>query len=242
MTFGAPETAPLPPARVVGYLLGVAGLAFCIALLWLGMRAVMDLGGYCASGGPYQIAVECPDAVIASTPLSIFGGFLAAGLIIWGAAGLPGAWMSLVLLAWPALFLSLGWNFLQYGFYPPEGGWVWSWLFCGVLFVLMGGIPLIVGIGWGREEAHGGRAYASGRVVVRPKPAASATGDPRLAYRPEPGPSPVSSVATPGRDAPTEPLVDRLERLAAMRRRGDLTSDEYETAKAATLAEAGGRS
>ena len=33
-------------------------------------------------------------------------------------------------------------------------------------------------------------------------------------------------------------LVDRLERLAAMRRRGDLTTAEYETAKAATLAEA----
>ena len=32
--------------------------------------------------------------------------------------------------------------------------------------------------------------------------------------------------------------MDRLERLAAMRRRGDLTSAEYETAKAATLAEA----
>ena len=125
MTAGAPAAAPLPPARVVGYLLGIAGLAFCIALLWLGMRAVMDLGGFCASGGPYEIAVACPDAVIATTPLSILGGFLAAGLIIWGAAGLPGAWMSLVFLAWPALFLSLGWNFLEYGFFPPEGGWVW---------------------------------------------------------------------------------------------------------------------
>jgi len=45
---------------------------------------------------------------------------IAAGLIIWGAAGLPGAWMSLVFLAWPALFLSLGWNFLEYGFFPPD--------------------------------------------------------------------------------------------------------------------------
>ena len=121
MTVGASATAPLPLARVVGYLLGIAALAFCITLLWLGMRAVMDLGGFCASGGPYEIAVECPDAVIATTPLSIFGGFLAAGLIIWGAAGLPGAWMSLVFLAWPALFLSLGWNFLEYGFFPPRG-------------------------------------------------------------------------------------------------------------------------
>jgi hypothetical protein len=243
VTFGAPETTPLPPARVVGYLLGIGTLAFCIALLWLGMRAVMDLGGFCASGGPYQIAVECPDAVIASTPLSIFGGFLAAGLIIWGAAGLPGAWLSLVFLAWPALFLSLGWNFLEYGFFPPEGGWVWSWLFCGVLFVLMGAVPLIFVLGSVRDEDHGGRAYASGRVVVRPRPPVpTSSGDPRSAYRPEPRPAPASPVGSPADGAPTEPLVDRLERLAAMRRRGDLTSAEYETAKAATLAEVRGPS
>ena len=43
----------VPLGPVVDYLLGVAGLAFCITLLWLGMRAVMDLGGFCASGGPY---------------------------------------------------------------------------------------------------------------------------------------------------------------------------------------------
>jgi hypothetical protein len=242
VTLGAPEAAALPPARVAGYLLGIGALAFCIALLWLGMRAVMDLGGFCASGGPYQIAVECPDAVVASTPLSIFGGFLAAGLIVWGAAGLPGAWMSLVLLAWPALFLSLGWNFLEYGLFPPEGGWVWSWLFCGVLFVLMGAVPLIAAIGWGREESHGGRAYASGRVVVRPKPgtpstpSTTSTGDARVAYRPRPAAA--SPATEPGPASMPEPLVDRLERLAAMRRRGDLTSEEYETAKTATLAEA----
>lgn len=247
MTVGASQTAPLPPARVAGYLLGIGALAFCITLLWLGMRAVMDLGGFCASGGPYQIAVECPDAVIASTPLSIFGGFLAAGLIVWGAAGLPGAWMSLVFLAWPALFLSLGWNFLEYGFFPPEGGWIWSWLVCGVLFVLMGAVPLIAAIGWGREESHGERAYASGRVVVRPRPVTATTGDPRVAYRPGAATATATaatgSAASAGSTDPdpapmSEPLVDRLERLAAMRRRGDLTSAEYETAKTATLAEA----
>ena len=78
---------------VIGFLLGIAGLAFCIALLWLGMRAVMDLGGFCASGGPYVIAVECPDAVLATTPLSIFGAFLAIGLILWGGAALGGSWI-----------------------------------------------------------------------------------------------------------------------------------------------------
>jgi hypothetical protein len=184
----------------------------------------MDLGGFCASGGPYEIAVECPDSVIATTPLSIFGGFLSAGLMLWGGAALGGSWMSLVFLAWPALFLTLGWNFLAYGFFPPEGGWVWSWIVCGVLFVLMGGVPLIGVIGVVRDESDGSRAYASGRVVVRPKPVAATPREP--APRPSPDP------------APADPLVDRLERLAAMRRRGDLTTAEYEAAKAATLAEA----
>ena len=30
------------------------------------------------------------------------------------------------MFAWPALFLSLGWNFLQYAFADPEGGIVVS--------------------------------------------------------------------------------------------------------------------
>ena len=220
MTFGEPEKTPVPLGRAIGFLLGIAALAFCIALLWLGMRAVMDLGGFCASGGPYVIAVECPDAVLATTPLSIFGAFLAIGLILWGGAALGGSWISLAFLAWPALFLSLGWNFLEYGFFPPGGdGWVWSWLFCGVLFVLMGAVPLAIAIGIAREGSGGvGRAYASGRVVVRPTPP------------PQP---------EPGEDAT---MVDRLERLASLRRCGDLTNQEYEAAKAATLAEAGGGS
>lgn len=219
MTFGAPEAPPpVPLGRVAAYLLGIAGLTFCITLLWLGMRAVMDLGGYCASGGPYVISVQCPDAVIATTPLSILGGFLAAGLILWGGAGLGGSWAGLVFLAWPALFLSLGWNFLEYGFFPPDGGLVWSWLFCGVLFVLMGAIPLVVAVGAMRGSGDAGRAYASGRVVVRPRPIA-----------PAPSPDP----------RPDGDLVDRLERLADLRRRGDLTNAEYETAKAALLGQAG---
>ena len=43
----------------------------------------------------------------------------------------------------------------------------------------------------------------------------------------------------------SDELVDRLERLAHLRRTGDLTNEEFETAKAALLAAAareGGRS
>ena len=141
--------------------------------------------------------------------------------------------MSLVFLAWPALFLSLGWNFLEYGFFPPEGGWVWSWLFCGVLFVLMGAVPLVIG---DRRLPRGGRRLAA------PTPrAGSWSGRGRARPRSRRHRS-CTTVATPPAAsviADDGALVDRLERLAAMRRRGDLTTAEYETAKAATLAEAG---
>jgi hypothetical protein len=231
MTFGATaerDTIATPLGYAVLYLVGVAGLAFSITLLWFGMRATLDIGGFCASGGPYEIAVECPDAVVAAMPLSILGGFAAVGLMLWGGARLGGGWMALVFLAWPALFLSLGWNFLEYGFLPPDGGWVWSWVICGVLFVLMGGLPLVAAIGSVRSADHGGREYASGRVVVRPKPSGAS-----VVVVPQVGPPP----SEPRSALPDEPLVDRLERLVEMRRRGDLTAAEYETAKAATLAE-----
>ena len=96
----------------------------------------------------------------------------------------------------------------------------------------MGAVPLVIGIAAFRAEGGGGRAYASGRVVVRPRPSPPEVASPPVVHHGRPSPAP-SVVADDGA------LVDRLERLAAMRRRGDLTTAEYETAKAATLAEAG---
>ena len=51
------------PARPAAYLVvGVAGLALCLTLVFLGMRAVMDIGGACADGGPYVSRQSCPGA------------------------------------------------------------------------------------------------------------------------------------------------------------------------------------
>lgn len=211
-----PATADAPLTRVAGYLLGVAILAGSLTLLFLSMRAVLDIGGACASGGPYVPRVECPDAVVAFTPLSIFTGLAGVGLMVWGGSAIAGPWASLALLAWPALFVSLGWNFLEYGFLPPGGaeGWVWSWIFCGVVFMVMGLVPLIGAIGLAREaDDGGGRRLAGGRVVVRPTP-------PRTASPPR--------AETPADD---DEFVDRLERLAALRHAGDITSEDYELAK-----------
>lgn len=55
---------------------------------------------------------------------------------------------SFLAFAWPALFLSLGWNFLEFGLNPPgpESGLVWGWLICAIVFGLMGGLPLLATI------------------------------------------------------------------------------------------------
>jgi len=238
MTFGAAaEREHVPLGRVVAYLLGVAVLAGSLTLLFLSMRAVLEIGGACASGGPYVPRVECPDAVVAATPLSIFAGIGGGFLMLWGGAALGGRWISVIFLVWPALFLSLGWNFLQYGFYPPEGadGWVWSWIFCGVLFVLMGALPLIGVIGMIHDERDGSRAFARGRVVVRPNAAPPPSMSSALGTV-----APASTVDAHDRDpASDRDLVDRLERLADLRRRGDITSEEYDLAKARLLGPGG---
>src|SRR4051812_49699711 len=55
------ERSPDPGLRSVVLLaLGVAGLALCITLVYLGMRAVMDIGGACADRGPAVSARSPP--------------------------------------------------------------------------------------------------------------------------------------------------------------------------------------
>lgn len=196
------------------FLVGIGGLAFSMTLLWLSMRVVMGIGGSCASGGPYVPAVECPDIVVAFTPLSILGLFVFGGLAAWGAAGLQGPWFGLIFLAWPALFLSLGWNFLEFGLNPPgaePGELAWGWLICAIVFGLMGGVPLVGVILGIREAQPRSRSYAGGRVVIQPRPNTLRT------------------------DATTE----RLQRLARLRRDGQLTDAEFEAAKRATIDEPG---
>ena len=104
----------------------------------------MDIGGACASGGPFVPVRPCPEGVPILMMLGVLGLFGFGGLGFYAGARVGGAWVALPLLAWPGLFLSLGWNFLEYGFWPPfEQGWAWAWLFCGIIFVLMGAHPAV---------------------------------------------------------------------------------------------------
>ena len=219
------------------YAIGVAGLSWAITSVWLGMRAVMALGGTCASGGPYEIGVECPDSVSVIMFLAFPIGFVSAGLIVWRGIDMGGPWAGLVGLAWPAIFLSLGFNFLQFAFAPPDGGHqvVWGWLIPGVLFVLMGGFPVI---GWLKFRDHttilpgiGPRPtpknYAELGRALREAAQIRASGQ-RVP------PTAVTSARVETAGAPQN-LVEGLERLARLHADGSLNNVEYEQAKRALI-------
>jgi hypothetical protein len=134
------EPAPVRPLALALVALSAFGVAACLTLLFMGMRGVMDLGGWVATGGPYEIAHPAPDWVWL-IPVSIVCGVACGGLNVvaaWRAGG-----FTLLPFIWSALFFSLGWNFLEYGLRPPEGdGLVWGWIVCGVVFWIMA-IPAV---------------------------------------------------------------------------------------------------
>ncbi|GII67129.1 hypothetical protein Skr01_72140 [Sphaerisporangium krabiense] len=123
--------------RSIGTLAGLGGLACCLTMLYLGARAVMSVGGSCGSGGRYATAVPCPDGVAWLIPVSTMGGILALGVYL--GLRLP-VGPRLAALAWPALFLSLGWAFLDSAMADPALGL--GIMIPGVVFMIMGGAPL----------------------------------------------------------------------------------------------------
>ena len=127
----------------------IFAVAFCISTLYHAMRPIMRLGGMVASGGPYAIEHPAPSWVWV-LPLAIIAGMICFFLNLFTSPGADG--VNLMPLAWPGLFLSLGWNFLEFTFSPPGGGIAWGWLVCGVLFVLMGGLPLLLAFKPMREK------------------------------------------------------------------------------------------
>jgi Short C-terminal domain len=228
---------------IAGYLAGVALGSMCLTLVFLGMRTVMDVGGACADGGPYVSAQPCP----AGSALAMFGGvfglFAAAGLMIWFGSRLGGPYVGLVFLGWPALFLSLGFNFVQYGFDPPggDGGLEWGWIVPGVIFWIMGGAPLLVGIaGW--LAVRGGRSSRSAAAMSRLQSSITLPSN-RIEFAPNSlgAPRPASTSADPGPEANAssdvdEELVSQLERLSSLHASGGLSDEEFAAAKARILA------
>ena len=227
---GEPERPVRRAVAVVVLGLGVAAGAAAITILSLIMRSVTAIGGSCADGGPYVSAQPCPTGT-GTALLLVFACTLTCLIAtFWGAAVLKAPIP--LLLGWPALFLTLGWNFLEDGLDPPNGqDVVTGFVVCGVLFVIMGGAPLLLWLSVVRDARRTRRAHAGVPVVAAPS-----VPPPR---RPEAKKPPSPPPPAPDDDLRSSALsvAGRLERLAALHASGDLTDDEYARAKQATLQE-----
>ncbi len=140
MAISPAPVRPLPLVRLAVLVVSVALIALSIAWTYLGMRAVMDIGGACASGGPYVPVQPCPagaDVMLSvAIPILLLASFAASGIAFTLSAP------TLILPMWVALFGSLGWNFLEYAF-AYDDGIVVGWLVCGIVFELMA-LPAVV--------------------------------------------------------------------------------------------------
>ncbi|GII55545.1 hypothetical protein Pth03_39340 [Planotetraspora thailandica] len=219
--------------RSIGLLIGLGALSCALTLLYLAVSALMTLGGSCGAGGPYVVETPCPAGIAWIIPVSIFGGLAALGLY---AVSLLPVGPKLVVLAWPALFLSLGWVFLDAAL-DPELGVDVGFMICAVLFIVMGGLPLLFmanrdalrRVFWGVAPPR----TAQAPVATRPGEVHWTTTvelpgdrdrDRRHAHPRRPEPERAPSGAGTG-------LVEALERLAALHKEGRLDDAEYAAAK-----------
>lgn len=190
-------------------LVGAAGISAAITVLYLGMRAVMSVGGSCASGGPYEIRVECPEAIPVLMPLSIFVGL---GFLFLFLLTAPPQVRPFVVLAWTGLFGALGWNFFDAGLPWHGQDFALVGILLGAMFWIMAVAPLIVLL----------RSIRSGTPMYRPAQPLY------IGVRPPQFGGYVASAAT---QSPPSDISQSLARLAALHRSGELTDDEYAKAK-----------
>ena len=149
------------PGSWIGAVICALGISACLTIVVLGGMQIMDVGGFVASGGPYEIAHPVPSGFWIQ-PVAFCGlfAFSFAHTVFAGRIKAPG----LVYAVWCALWTAVGATTFWYGLYPPQGnGLAWGWL-------VMGGIFLVVGLGsiaayfatqglfgWRRSEMSSGR-------------------------------------------------------------------------------------
>jgi hypothetical protein len=194
-----------------------------LGLVWLNWvaAAVMDVGGSCGSGGPYEIARPCPTGAWMA-PVGIFVGL--AGLAAYAFLR-PSGSPNLLTLTWPALFGSLGVQFLRAASGESNA---YGWLFCGLLFLAMAAAPLALIIGSDRR-ALVRMLLGDGLAEVDPA-------DRPRTFAPTPAPGVNVAFVTPSTDDPHDAdLAERLDRLSRLHRCGDLSDAEFAEAKQQVL-------
>jgi hypothetical protein len=165
MTAHPAEVRRPPVVRISVVVLCLVAMGVGTAWLYWPMRAVLEVGGACAEGGPYVIETPCPDGsttfLILGVPLwmaGVFIGLVAATI----QAPLP------VFPGWALLFGALGWNFLDYGLHAdPSGNVVASWIVCAIVFWLMAlpAVAIFLGGPFLRRKRTGSPTSGTGWIV-----------------------------------------------------------------------------
>lgn len=232
-----------PPIRIwaaAGVLLGAAGFTAALTCMYRGMRSVMiEAGGYCAQGGPYEIANECTNAQVTLLMVGIFAMLIFGALFAGATTAIGNSGMGAMFLMWAALFGALGWNFIELGINPPDdSGLAWGWLISGVVFILMalGGLvpALQMVFEWrqrgGEEETLFEAPIVRANVNVQqptPPPQTAPTGPstgapvPKRLNIPAPGDTPDFGPEPHERDWSTETEIPESPSTKRRRRRRD---------------------
>jgi hypothetical protein len=197
---------------VIRTLLGFGLLAFSWVVLGYAIYQLLQIGT-CASGGPYEVARECPDGT-ARVGLMIPAGIIVLLVGAWiysGRGTAPGSSRPprnelLVVWVWTGIFWSLAAGCFL-GVWGPDAnpgpGGELGGLIVGFLFVPMGAGGFLT-LGFGR----GGR-----RDPQQVRPA-------------------VARVAQTASRFGGAKAVDRLDTLDRLRKQGTLTDAEFQTLKA----------
>lgn len=216
-----------------------AGFALTLAVLgltWLNRVAasVLSVGGSCGSGGAYEIATPCPSGAWMA-PVGLFVGLFGLGFyLLRRPAGSP----QLLILAWPALFGSLGVQFLRAA--TSESGAYGFWL-CGIVFLVMAAAPLLLVMGDRGARVQllvgDGRAEPE-RIEDQSRGIAGFEADGTVSRGRDLSPVDFRGSGPASGDVDGEDggdLSESLDRLSRLHRQGDLSDAEFAEAKQKVL-------
>ena len=154
--------APLRARNWIGFAGSWFLLAAGTVALFAGSLEIMGVGGFCAEGGPYEIAVHCPTGSGAGITLGMFA--VAAGVIL-GVFGAQGFGTPAHGFFWSLLFGVEGIAFVIAAILLADGISI-AWLICGVLFLALAVPPLLMArMGWPRSVF--GRRRLDGRSLAK---------------------------------------------------------------------------
>lgn len=126
----------------------MAALLACVAAVFFGITMVVGainqvnrLGGFCADGGPYQVAVPCGPQI----NVAFWGG--AAAVLVFALISAfvrPSSWIAVVALWLPVLLVGITVSFFLTAFSNSGGGFEVVPFLMGLLFVGIFAVPSVV--------------------------------------------------------------------------------------------------